>query len=94
MDKCLLSVGGSVCVQFNEESLGHKDHKANLDFLDLRERLVWKASLESLVYQVKGKNFFTERVVKHHNRLPREVAESPSLEVFKRHVDVALRVMV
>ncbi|KAK4824306.1 hypothetical protein QYF61_013051 [Mycteria americana] len=40
------------------------------------------------------KNFFTKRVVKHWNRLPREVVESTSLEEFKKHVDEALQDMV
>jgi len=40
------------------------------------------------------KNFSSERVDKDWNRLPRELMEAPSLEVFKKCVDVALREMV
>ena len=35
------------------------------------------------------KNFFTERVVKHWNRLSRQVVELPSLDAF--NLDVMLR---
>ncbi|KAK4830461.1 hypothetical protein QYF61_011185 [Mycteria americana] len=40
------------------------------------------------------KFYFTERVIKHWDRLPREVVELPSLEIFKRRFDEVLRDMV
>jgi len=36
------------------------------------------------------KNFFPLRVMEHRNRLPREAVDSPSLGLFKTHLDAVL----
>jgi len=38
--------------------------------------------------------FFPKRAVRQRNRLPREVVGSPSLDMFKKHGDVAAGDMV
>ncbi|KFV01924.1 hypothetical protein N340_14541, partial [Tauraco erythrolophus] len=40
------------------------------------------------------KKFFTQRVVRQWNRLPREVVDAPSLAVFKARLDEALGKLV
>ncbi|KFZ45917.1 hypothetical protein N321_13891, partial [Antrostomus carolinensis] len=36
------------------------------------------------------RKFFTQRVVRHWNRMPREIVDAPSLEAFKARLDGAL----
>ena len=40
------------------------------------------------------RKFFTQRVVTHWNKLPREVVDPPSLETFKARLDVPLGSLV
>jgi len=39
-------------------------------------------------FHLNVRKSFTLRVMEHRNRLSREVMESPSLEIFKTHLDV------
>ena len=40
------------------------------------------------------KKFFTQRVVKHWKKLPKEAVDAPSLEAFKARLDVSLGSLV
>ena len=47
--------------------------------------------LEHRKFHTNTRKNFTVRVTQHWNRLPRGVAESPSLDIFKICLDVYLR---
>ena len=40
------------------------------------------------------RKFFTQRVVTHWNRLPKEAVDAPSMQAFKARLDVALGSLV
>ncbi|KAK4821084.1 hypothetical protein QYF61_013412 [Mycteria americana] len=83
------------------KGLEHKSDEERLRELGLfsLEKRRLRGDLIALYTYLKGGcrevgSVSSPRVVKPWSRLPREVVKSPSLEVFKRCVDVALRDMV
>jgi len=42
-----------------------------------------KTAIQEIPYRHKKKNLFTVRVAEQWNRLPRQIVESPSQEIFK-----------
>jgi len=90
------------------EYLSYKDRLRELGLFSLEKRRLRGDCIAAFHY-LKGdgfklkegrfrlgirKKFFTMRVVKHSNVLPREVVAAPSLEVFKARLDGVLSNLV
>ena len=51
---------------------------------------MWKKMKILDILPIFRREFFTQRMVMHWNRLPKEAVDAPSLEAFKARLDVAL----
>jgi len=65
--------------------------KKYMYFLAVKQVILFIASS---LKRITFKFYRRQRLVRHWNGLPREVRESPALEVFKERLDVVLRDVV
>ncbi|KAK4816869.1 hypothetical protein QYF61_024511 [Mycteria americana] len=85
------------------EHLSYEDRLRELGLFSLEKRRLWGDLIAAFHARNNGfklregrfrldlrKKFFTTRVVRHWNRLPREVEEAPYLETFKEHRNAPL----
>ena len=86
------NLGGNVINVSNYLKRGCKDNRARLFSVvpsDGTRDNGHKLKHRRLPLTIK-KHFFTVKVTNHWHRLPREVVESPFLEIFKSHLDTVL----
>ncbi|KAK4831874.1 hypothetical protein QYF61_019886 [Mycteria americana] len=74
------------------EHLSYEESLRELGLFSLEKRRLrqWAQTETQEVPSEHQKHFVTVRVTEHWHRLPREVVESPSLEIFENHLDTVL----
>jgi len=86
---------GNLIVVYNFLKGGSREGGADLSLVTSNRTQVngMKLCQEKFRLDIRRK-FFSERVVSHRNRLPREAVMTPSLSELKEHLDDALSHMV
>ena len=87
-----LSFGGNLINVYKNLETGCQDNRGRFFSMVPSDRMRSNGhKLKHRKYHLNmRKNFFTVGVTEHLNRLPREVVESSSLEIFKIHLDIIL----
>ncbi|KAJ7414401.1 hypothetical protein WISP_84379 [Willisornis vidua] len=88
----LKQIQGKVTKMIRElEHLSYEERLKELGLFSLEKRRLQEDLLSASQYLKKAyKKFFTMTVVRHWSRLPREVVDASSLEVFKSRLDLVL----
>ena len=81
-------MGGSQHVQIPKGRVQRRWTQALSRGAQGQDKRQWaQTETQEVLFEHQETLFFTVRVTEHWHKLPREVAESPSLEIFKSHLD-------